>query len=247
MNAEITIPRHEIDPVRLERMRAELQGRLMEDPSRPGARGSRSRLVPRLAIGLGAASVAAVVATVVGTSFVSTPVWAAAPDSLTGTDLARAAQDCQGSLADLPNVAQLGQSPAAIGERRGSTTSVLLTGSGAVGLCIGDGAARYGGVVDAVPAPASGGLAVMVATVVPGESPTSLVQGRVGPGVASVQVRTADGRTVTASTSDGYFLAWWPSTAAAETATALGADKTELSHLAGPALSPGAAPEPQQP
>lgn len=247
MDIDITIPRHEIDPVRLERMRSELEDRLLHDPGPGGAATKRPPRVRRLTVGLGAAAAAAVAVAVVGQSLVSTPVWAATPDALTGTDLARAVQDCQQSLAHLPNAAQLAQSPAAIGERRGSTTSTLLTGSGAVALCIGDGAGRYGGVVDAVPPPADGGLAVMVSTVVPGESETAVLQGRVGSDVASVQVRTADGRTLTASTSDGYFLAWWPSDAAAETATAFNADGTEVGHLDGAALSAAQAPEPQQP
>jgi len=248
MNTDLTIPRHEIDPGRLERMRSELQSALLPDATRPGAVVRHSPRIRRLTVGLGAAAAVGALATVLATSVLTTtPVWAATPDTLTGPALAQAAQDCQRSLGRLPNAAQLPQSPSAVGERRGSTTSTLLTGSSVVGLCVGDGGARYGGVVDAAPTPAdSGGLEVMAATALPGENPTGLLLGRVGSGVASVEVRTADGRTVTATTSAGYFLAWWPSSAAAETVTALSSDGTTLAHLDGPALSPGSAPEPQR-
>jgi hypothetical protein len=138
-------------------------------------------------------------------------------------------------------------SPRAIGEQRGSTTSTLLTGAGSVGLCVGDGATRYGGVIDVLPAPTErGGIAVVVSASLPTEGGTGLLLGRVGPAVTSVEVHTADDRTVTATTSGGYFLAWWPSTAAADAVNALGPNGVVLGDLHGARLNRDEAPQPQQ-
>jgi hypothetical protein len=48
-----------------------------------------------------------------------------------------------------------------------------------------------------------------------------IVAGRVGPSVTSVKVSRADGLTVDATVSSGYFVAWWPTDDDALNATAI--------------------------
>jgi hypothetical protein len=47
----------------------------------------------------------------------------------------------------------------------------------------------------------------------------TLVDGRVGTGVTGVTVQRSDGSTVQASVENGWYLAWWPGSATADTAT----------------------------
>jgi hypothetical protein len=58
-----------------------------------------------------------------------------------------------------------------------------------------------------------------------GSAQFSRLVGRTGPGVRAVSLRLSDGTQVTASTTNGWFLAWWPGTpriTAAEVTTASG-------------------------
>jgi hypothetical protein len=51
-----------------------------------------------------------------------------------------------------------------------------------------------------------------------GSAEFSRLVGRVGPGVTAVTLRLSDSTQVTASTADGWFIAWWPGTAQASAA-----------------------------
>jgi hypothetical protein len=58
-----------------------------------------------------------------------------------------------------------------------------------------------------------------------GSAEFSRLVGRVGSGVTAVSVNLSNGTQVTASTADGWFLAWWPGTthpSAAEVTTSTG-------------------------
>jgi hypothetical protein len=68
----------------------------------------------------------------------------------------------------------------------------------------------------------------------------TLVDGRIGAGVASVTIDRSDGSSVQATVSGGWYLAWWPGTAHATTAEVTSATGTATQHF--PSIEQGPAP-----
>jgi hypothetical protein len=237
--SEDIIPRHVLSTGRVDLMTRELLARL-DEPNRP----QRSHRL-RGAVITAAAAACVAAAGVASVSLLSTPAWAASSDALTGAALRQAQLDCSTRLSRLPNANQLAPSPKAVAEKRGSTTSTLLFSGAALGVCVGSEGQRYGALIDLPAKPASReavsvGLAVSVA----GPEPTGVVAGRMGTDVASVTLKTSDGRSMEATTQDGYFLAWWPSAARPDSLTALRADGSKVASLGADELTPTGPPGP---
>jgi len=99
-----------------------------------------------------------------------------------------------------------------LGEARGTTESVLISGSSRVAFCVGTGSWRVSGTGVAGGPVASDALVVDgVPGALNGPDATRALYGRIGAGIVTVRLETADRRHLTASAADGQFLAWWPS------------------------------------
>ena len=71
----------------------------------------------------------------------------------------------------------------------------------------------------------------------------TLVYGRVGDGVTVVTVDRSDGTSVQATVTNGWYLAWWPGSAAAKTAAVTSASGTaDQSFPPAPSLSAPSCP-----
>jgi hypothetical protein len=238
MNEDL-IPRHVLSPGRMDLLTRELLARIDESARpRPGQRPSRPAIA---ALAASACVAAAGVATV---SLLSPPAWAADSDALTGAALRSTQLDCTTRLSRLPNAGRLGRTADAVAEKRGSTSSALLFSGSALGVCIGSEGQRYGAVVDLPARPTSASpVTVGLAATVVGAEPTGVVAGRVGADIASVTLKTTDGRSMQATTRDGYFLAWWPSAARPDSLTALRADRSVVATLDADRLTPVGPPD----
>jgi hypothetical protein len=237
--SEDIIPRHLLSSGRVDLMTRELLARL-DEPVGP----QRSRR-PRRAVITAAAAACVAAAGVASVSLLSTPAWAANSDVLTGAALRAAQLDCATRLSRLPNANQLDQSPRAVAEKRGSTTSALLVSGSTLGVCVGSEGQRYGALIE-LPAPptSAGAVSVGLAVTVAGPEATGVVAGRVASDVASVTLETSDGRSMVATTQDGYFLAWWPSEARPDSLTAVRADGSTAASLDAEQLSVTGRPAP---
>lgn len=224
--SEKIIPRHDLSSAQLTLMTHELLTRLDSPGTSPGSPPRRRVLITT--------AVAACVATaaVASVPLLSTPVWAASSDALSGNALRRAQLDCSARLSRLPNAGQLDRSPQVLAEKRGSTTSTLLISGMSLGVCVGNQGQRYGALVDRSVGPGRpGAVSVDLAVTGTGPDPTGVVAGEIGAEVASVTLRTSDGRAVAATTVDGYFLAWWPSAASLESLTARRSDGSQVTSV----------------
>ena len=191
----------------------------------------RTGLRWRLAAGAGVA--AAAVAVTIGLNVVAVSpaqAWSALPDRLSGSELDAARTDCLNQANRLP-IALPGAGMSVIGEKRGTTSSVLLADDQAAAICIGSSSSRFGGVTSLEPIPAGTTLTVDEAKAgrTYGPDATRFVHGRISDEVTKVVVTTSDGLVVTASQIDGHFLAWWPSGANATTVAAYGTGDSVLS------------------
>jgi hypothetical protein len=237
--SENIIPRHVLSSGRVELMTRDLLARL-DEPTGP----QRSRH-PRRAVITAAAAACVAAAAVASVPLLSAPAWAASSDALSGAALRAAQLDCTTRLSRLPNASQLDPSPRALAEKRGSTTSTMLVSGSSLGVCVGSEGQRYGALVDLPTLPTSPGpVRVDLAVTVAGPEATGVVAGRVGADVASVTLETSDGRSMEATTQDGYFLAWWPSAARPNSLTALRADGSAMTRLGAEQLSVTGPPEP---
>jgi hypothetical protein len=85
----------------------------------------------------------------------------------------------------------------------------------------------------------SGAITVDQFSVFPNSGqPYTLVEGRTGDGVTGVTLTLGNGSQVTASSGDGFFLAWWPgsqSVTSASVSTATGTS-TQALNLSGPGI-----------
>lgn len=125
-----------------------------------------------------------------------------------------------------------------VAERRGDSTAVLMSGSGQLSLCVSTSSGELGGQMEVTPMP-TGKAIVLDANpgLLSGPDAWQAAYGRVSADVTGVVVRTHDGRTVTASTSRGYFLCWWPSGAAPASITATDANGQQVGRLTQPVRS----------
>lgn len=215
-----------------QRRRAELaKARITASPaagfasSGPGARAPRRRGRRRLAVGAGAL-VSGLAAAVLlpstlggGSAFAG---WSAVPKPVDGAEAAAAAAKCWQPMALTGD--DVATPRIRIAERRGAWTFVALSGDrsdadclmsndsvgqlGSDGIVAGSSGRR---VVPPAPVPGAGiDQVTSQETPVDGDTSVFLVQGRVGPDVARVTVRTRSGLELQASLVDGEFAAWWP-------------------------------------
>jgi hypothetical protein len=106
-----------------------------------------------------------------------------------------------------------------LGERRGDFTSLLVTSGGVVSMCISDQDLSFSGSAPDGERPRGETLSLLGNLGERGDGPR-FVYGRIAGDVRGVSVLTDDDVRVTASVRDGYFAAWWPTSAAPVTVTA---------------------------
>ncbi|HEV2344511.1 MAG TPA: hypothetical protein VGS97_10500 [Actinocrinis sp.] len=207
-----------LDPQRKLALRASLLAGVRAHRRQP-----RRRLAVRLSVALAAGIALALSFTL--NAGPSLTAWSTVPDRLSAAALNSAMSQCRIELSHVPIFAGLppsGPNLIAIGEQRGTTTSIAMADGRTVGICIGTEQARFAGIEPLVASTPASILVVDDAQSGQASGPgaTRFAFGRIGPNVATVEVTTTDGRTVIASTSGPYFLAWWPSGADAATITA---------------------------
>ena len=128
-----------------------------------------------------------------------------------------------------------------VAERRGDFTAGLMSGGGQLSSCVSTSGGELGGQMEVTPMP-TGTTIVLDANPgrLNGPDAWRAAYGRMSAAVTGVVIRTQDGLMVTASTSRGYFLAWWPSGAGPATITATDANGRQVGRLTEPAGSTGA-------
>lgn len=198
---------------------------------------------PKIGVGwraFGAGAIAAgVTAVLVVQPWVSTTAyasWTGTPDQVDASTTQALGADCarqqESHFKDLSAVVPV------LAERRGDFTAVLMGGGGSLSVCVSTLSGDLGGQTrpDAMPA---GAALVLDANpgLLTGPDAFRVAYGRVSADVTKVVVQTQDGLTVTASTSKGYFLSWWPSGAGPSTITAADGDGRQVGRLSYPAAS----------
>ena len=212
------------------------QARAAETGVRPGRRVRRLVAAAAAAAAVGAVSAGAVLWPGSGQSALAS--WTPTPAVATTAQVDAAQVRCDAVLANATktmaadeekfgvlfpdwarSAAQLAGRGVVLAEQRGDFTFVLSTnGTWAIG-CL-----AAPGVSEAMTSPEVVDLSLRPATLaaegidnlggggegVPGGTSAALAYGRVGEHVTSVDVTTADGRTVHATVADGYWSAWWP-------------------------------------
>lgn len=220
-----------------DRVWADVLSRLEVAPRVGRARRRRRQLAGALAclaVCGGAAGVAALL------SAGPAVAWAPVPSLVAGRAAAAAASSCRSDLAQLEahehSLTFPGSPTVLLVEQRGTTTSVLVTGGGLLGECIGVTSGPYSSVRTAivpVPAPSrSATLSLVDNGVISGPAGVArVIIGRVSPAVAAVQVRTASGLIVHASVTGGFYMAWWPNATPLVSLAAKGRDGAVISTL----------------
>jgi len=230
------------------RFYADLQRDLEAASGQLGARaGSRRRPVPLRPIaavaGVAAGAVVAVVLLSAGSGPSEAAGWTAAPRAVPSQASVAAQSRCLAGLAEAgvplrdarPGATTISAStalaegwrPVAL-DSRGPFTLALFVRGGKLAACLQGGA---GG--DAItmgtanPAPVPAGRIVVDDTygsgAVGGPSSTA-VEGRVASDVSAVSLTLSDGTAVEATVADGWFVAWWPSSARARSARVTSSD-----------------------
>ena len=107
-----------------------------------------------------------------------------------------------------------------LSEQRGAFITNLLAGDGTLSICIGKGADLWTGTNIAPALPGNQTVTVLGNAGLVEPEGLRYVFGRITGEVGGVTVVTDDGLRVTASVGGGYFLAWWPGSAAPKTVMA---------------------------
>lgn len=219
---------------------ARIERGMAAEPASPPSRMRRWRQT-----GLGAAAAAAIAAVLVIQPWASTEAyasWTATPDQVDAATLHSLGATC--STRQRAHFSQVTAMHPVVGEQRGNFYAVLLGGDQAVSACVEVPSGELGGLTQLSGAPAPAPVALDANPgLLSGPDAFRIAYGRVSTSVATVVVQTADGRSVTASTANGYFLAWWPSGAAATAVTAKDAAGTTLGQVKAP---PESSPTPSQ-
>ncbi len=159
--------------------------------------------------------------------------WTAVPTSgsISATD--SRVQSCLGSLPTGP-VESVGSSESlapAVVESRGNFTATLLGAGDSIAFCIFDEHNRASGRTIAPPLHGEEIVSVIGNGGSLDEEGARYAYGRVAATVQRVRVETSDSVQVTASVSNGYYLAWWPSNKPPQTVTALDSSGRVLHEL----------------
>lgn len=142
--------------------------------------------------------------------------WQAEPFARLDAGLASAAE--AGCRAQVPEASGL---PVVLHDQRGDgIDTIVIAGPGGKAACqvVGDSTGKVALVTSGVASDPLTGIPDITGITIDGMSSTSGSQtgtvsdisGRAGPAIASVRILLDDGREVTASTSNGWFYAWWP-------------------------------------
>ena len=185
----------------------------------------RGRFGPRsLALGVTALAAIALWA-LTGTPFLGSPRvafagWQPMPTTADQA-LAVAAKSACAAASTMSLVAQ---------DQRGNAATLLYAGSGQLSICLvlRDNTGAVVAAASGATILEGGGGALVVDTGLSAprtadSAGLQIVAGRVGPSVKAVEVARADGVTVDATVSSGYFVAWWPTDDRAERVTAIDA------------------------
>lgn len=208
-------PHVELTPMRLEQLKAFVVREAEKRPRPAPFASRRTRTV------VATAALVAAIGTWQAVSLISgappaSAAWAAVPAPLAGPEVAQLARTCTERL-------PVGTTPGGmsapvslvLAERRGTTEAVLMGGVDSTGVCLEGTDFWAAGRVEAPTLKEGQVLAVQGngGNLTEGDS-ARYVYGRVDPAAAAaVTVDTSDERRVTATVKDGYFFAWWPSTA----------------------------------
>lgn len=188
------------------------------------------------AIGAASGSAAIVSVVVLGGSPPAFAGWSAKPTAPTAVQSVAAQDDCLGTLDSLPGGA--GSWSEVITDVRGPYSIAVYQNAQGYATCFtgpsftfasftsSDGQMMFSASGSSAPTPGSrmtsssgtgvtspgGGLAEMVVSHLSetGNGPYTLVEGRLDPTVSALTLELEDGQDVTATTADGWFVAWWP-------------------------------------
>jgi hypothetical protein len=171
----------------------------------------RLRSLPALGA-LGATGIAGTVAAIVTLGSSTAPAfagWRSKPTTPAPGQLAQAAQDCGQGLG----------SPV-LSDSRGPYTASIYADSTTTDVCLSGNVLMSSSSTSAAPASVAAGRVELLGSGrrdAAGDVLT-LVDGRTGAGVTAVTIERSDGSLVQATVSNGWYLAWWPGTAAATNA-----------------------------
>lgn len=190
---------------------------------------SRSRSLlgsGRRKVAVGATAAAAVAAAAFAVSSTQTAAaWSAVPDAVPAAKAASLAAQCTKAIKDAHLPLAAPQARPAVAEQRGDFTSVLLTTANPnrVAICLANSSGHNSWALKGIynVSPSTSTLTIAATPSVSGPGKVTAIFGRVSPNTQQVTVRNSAGQKVTASTSHGMYLAWWPSMAAAQTVTAV--------------------------
>lgn len=150
--------------------------------------------------------------------------WSAVPDAVPAAAASSLASQCAKEIARAHLPLALPGSTPVVAERRGTFSSVLLSSANPsrVGLCLANSSGRNSWALRGIynVSPSTSTLSIAATPSVSGPGRATAIFGHVSPNVQEVTVRNSSGQKVTASTSHGMYLAWWPSMAKAQSVTA---------------------------
>jgi hypothetical protein len=197
----------------------------------------RIRMLPAIGA-LGATAVAAAVGAIVTLGSNAAPAfagWRPTPSTPAPGELARAAQACGQGLG----------SPV-LTDSRGPYTASIYADSTTSDVCLsGNGVSMSSRSTSRAPASVAAGHIQLDGggTRDSAGNALTLVDGRTGADVTAVTIQRNDGSSVQATVANGWYLAWWPGTAAARNAEVATASGTStVAFPSAPALPPPSCP-----
>lgn len=217
------------------------------------------------ALGVASGTAAVVSVVLLGGSQTAFAGWSARPTTPTATQTAAAQEDCQSTLATLPGGA--GSWSQVVTDVRGPYTVAVYHNVSGYATCFAGPAFTFASFSSASgqmaftagsnpPTPGStvtgassigiaspgGGIEEMTISHLSqtGDGAYTLAEGRLEPTVSAVTLVLGDGQAVTATTTSGWFVAWWPSSQDVATAeiTSASGTTTEPVDTHGPPTPP---------
>ncbi len=236
-DAQLETQLREVLAVRARELTTDAVERLRRVDYRPRT----NRRWPLTMSALGAASgTAAVVSVVVlGGSQTAFAGWSATPTRTTAAQSADTQADCLAKLATVPGGSSPGSWTEEVSDVRGPYSVVLYQNGSAFATCFtgpsftlaslnspagsemttsGAGSGTAGSGESSTSSGFSspgGGIDTLVVShlALAGNGPYTLVEGSLEPTVSALTFTLSDGQQVTATTANGWFVAWWPSNA----------------------------------
>jgi hypothetical protein len=192
------------------------------------------RVRPPVALGAlaGAGSITAVVLAIVGLGTNASSAfagWSATPTQASPAQTSKAEAACK---AQLGSALPTGDQPV-LSDTRGPFTIVIFSnGTDSNASCINGPSftSAFGAAGSNLTVPA-GRVQLTTSHFATSGDPYTVVEGHVGAGVTGVVLSLTDGKTVTATLSNGWFTAWWPGSADATSADVTTAGGSSTQHL----------------